>query len=203
MRSLHVAVLDEELPFPLTSGKRIRTFNLLAGSPTGTASPSSATATPTATRPPRPSRVPRARHRNGRRRSGGAAEVRARVLRPARRQPALAAAVLRRHPRQPGAGRRPSRELAANDPVDLWHCEWTPYAQVLRDALGDELAARPVGGDGPQRRVAHLAAVRRGRGEPGEAVVRPPAVAEVRAVRAVGVLRRDRPRSPSAPTTPS
>src|SRR5262249_31594027 len=30
MRSLHVAVLDEELPFPLTSGKRIRTFNLLA-----------------------------------------------------------------------------------------------------------------------------------------------------------------------------
>ena len=26
----HVAVLDEELPFPLTSGKRIRTFNLLA-----------------------------------------------------------------------------------------------------------------------------------------------------------------------------
>src|SRR6187397_1063870 len=30
MRSLHVAVLDEELPFPLTSGKRIRTYNLLA-----------------------------------------------------------------------------------------------------------------------------------------------------------------------------
>src|SRR5262245_34224832 len=30
MRSLRVAVLDEELPFPLTSGKRIRTYNLLA-----------------------------------------------------------------------------------------------------------------------------------------------------------------------------
>ena len=29
MRPLRVAVLDEELPFPLTSGKRIRTFNLL------------------------------------------------------------------------------------------------------------------------------------------------------------------------------
>src|SRR5947208_1611869 len=27
---LHVAVLDEELPFPLDSGKRIRTFNLLS-----------------------------------------------------------------------------------------------------------------------------------------------------------------------------
>jgi glycosyltransferase involved in cell wall biosynthesis len=24
--------------------------------------------------------------------------------------------------------------------VDLWHCEWTPYAQVLRDALGNSLA---------------------------------------------------------------
>src|SRR5438105_2158388 len=29
MPRLHVAVLDEELPYPLTSGKRIRTFNLL------------------------------------------------------------------------------------------------------------------------------------------------------------------------------
>src|SRR5438093_5207809 len=27
--SLHVAVLDEELPYPLNSGKRIRTLNLL------------------------------------------------------------------------------------------------------------------------------------------------------------------------------
>ena len=27
---LHVAILDEELPFPLTSGKRIRTYNLLS-----------------------------------------------------------------------------------------------------------------------------------------------------------------------------
>src|SRR6266545_3239449 len=30
MRPLRVAVLDEELPFPATSGKRIRTFNLLS-----------------------------------------------------------------------------------------------------------------------------------------------------------------------------
>ena len=27
--------------------------------------------------------------------------------------------------------------LAAREPVDLWHCEWTPYAQSLRfDAIG-------------------------------------------------------------------
>jgi glycosyltransferase involved in cell wall biosynthesis len=25
--------------------------------------------------------------------------------------------------------------------VDVWHCEWTPYAQVLRDALGERLVA--------------------------------------------------------------
>ena len=30
MRPLRVAVLDEELPFPATSGKRIRSFNLLS-----------------------------------------------------------------------------------------------------------------------------------------------------------------------------
>ena len=29
MGSLNVTVLDEELPFPLTSGKRIRTYNFL------------------------------------------------------------------------------------------------------------------------------------------------------------------------------
>src|SRR5438128_2326295 len=29
MRRPHIAVLDEELPYPLTSGKRIRTYNLL------------------------------------------------------------------------------------------------------------------------------------------------------------------------------
>jgi len=29
MRRPHIAVLDEELPYPLTSGKRIRTLNLL------------------------------------------------------------------------------------------------------------------------------------------------------------------------------
>jgi glycosyltransferase involved in cell wall biosynthesis len=31
------------------------------------------------------------------------------------------------------------RNLARDTDVDVWHCEWTPYAEVLRDALGDEL----------------------------------------------------------------
>jgi glycosyltransferase involved in cell wall biosynthesis len=32
------------------------------------------------------------------------------------------------------------RNFAAENAVDVWHCEWTPYAQVLRDALGEHLA---------------------------------------------------------------
>ena len=31
------------------------------------------------------------------------------------------------------------RDFAAENRIDLWHCEWTPYAQVLRAALGDDL----------------------------------------------------------------
>ena len=31
------------------------------------------------------------------------------------------------------------RAHADERPVDVWHCEWTPYAQVLRDALADQL----------------------------------------------------------------
>jgi glycosyltransferase involved in cell wall biosynthesis len=31
------------------------------------------------------------------------------------------------------------RRHAARHRVDVWHCEWTPYAQVLRDAFGSRL----------------------------------------------------------------
>src|SRR5439155_11709737 len=30
------------------------------------------------------------------------------------------------------AMRKALRELAANETIDLWHCEWTPYAQSLK-----------------------------------------------------------------------
>ncbi len=140
MRSLHVAVLDEELPFPLTSGKRIRTFNLLA-------------------RLAARHRVTVLCHKNPDRdetRAGAEAfrelgvetvvvdrtvppkcgasfyaRLAGNLLSPlpysvaTHASPALAAAV---------------RAHAARQPVDVWHCEWTPYAQVLRDALGDGLA---------------------------------------------------------------
>src|SRR5205085_461764 len=32
-----------------------------------------------------------------------------------------------------------ARRFAAKNRVDVWHCEWTPYAQVLRDAFGPRL----------------------------------------------------------------
>jgi len=33
------------------------------------------------------------------------------------------------------------RRFAAKHRIDVWHCEWTPYAQVLRDAFGSRLAS--------------------------------------------------------------
>jgi len=139
MLALEVAVLDEELPFPLTSGKRIRTYNLLA-------------------RLAGRHRVTVLCHRNPDRDEQFAAEdafaalgirtvvvdravppktgagfyarLAGNLLSPlpysvaTHTSPALAAAV---------------RAHARANPVDLWHCEWTPYAQVLRDALGPDL----------------------------------------------------------------
>jgi glycosyltransferase involved in cell wall biosynthesis len=139
MRSLRVAVLDEELPFPLTSGKRIRTFNLLARladrhrvtilchrnpDPDEAAAAEAAfgklgidTVVVERTVPPKSG-------------PGFYARLAGNLLSPlpysvaTHASPALAAAV---------------RTLAGR--VDLWHCEWTPYAQVLRDALGTDLDA--------------------------------------------------------------
>jgi glycosyltransferase involved in cell wall biosynthesis len=136
----HVAVLDEELPFPLTSGKRIRTFNLLA-------------------RLARRYRVTVLCHRNPDR-------VEALDAEDAFRDLGVGTVVVDRAvPTKSGAGfyarlaknllsplpysvaTHASPELAAavrdfarDNAVGVWHCEWTPYAQVLRDALGAELA---------------------------------------------------------------
>lgn len=109
MRPLRVAALDEELPFPATSGKRIRTFNLLS-------------------RLAERHRVTLLCHRNPDRDEAAAAEKAFRqlgietvivdrsvpsksgpVFYAARREPALAAAVLRGLALEPGSrGRRPT-----------------------------------------------------------------------------------------------
>lgn len=139
MRSLHVAVLDEELPFPLTSGKRIRTYNLLA-------------------RLAKRHRVTMLCHRNPDADEAARAESAFRDLGigtvvvdravPSKSGPAfyarLAGNLLSALPYSVATHASPAladavRTFATEQPVDVWHCEWTPYAEVLRDALGGDL----------------------------------------------------------------
>ena len=139
MRALNIAVLDEELPFPLTSGKRIRTFNLLRR---------------LATR----HKVTVLCHRNPDRTEALDAED-------AFRAAGIDTIVVDRAvPSKSGAGfyarlagnllsplpysvsthaspelSEAVRTFANENTVDVWHCEWTPYAQVLLDALGEQI----------------------------------------------------------------
>jgi glycosyltransferase involved in cell wall biosynthesis len=144
VRPLHVAVVDEELPYPLTSGKRIRTMGLLQ-------------------RLARRHRLTYLCHRNA-----DAAEARRAEAHFARL--GIATVVVDR-PVPPKKGPLFYLRLAANlfsplpysvaahtsralraavaeharrQPVDLWHCEWTPYAHTLDGLVG-----------GPRVVVAH------------------------------------------------
>jgi polysaccharide biosynthesis protein PslH len=139
VRSLHVAVLDEELPFPLTSGKRIRSYNLLS-------------------RLAKHHRVTVLCHQNPDPDEAAAAEsafhdlgietvVVDRAV-PSKSGPAfyarLAGNLLSALPYSVATHASPAladavRTFAAEQSVDVWHCEWTPYAEVLRDALGGAL----------------------------------------------------------------
>lgn len=126
---MHIAILDEELPYPLTSGKRIRTYNLLS-------------------RLAGRHRLTYVCHRNA-----DAAEVET-----ATRQFAdigIETVVVERSV-PPKSGAAFYARLLGNlfsplpysvashlspqlrdamsrcKDVDLWHCEWTPYAEYLR-----------------------------------------------------------------------
>ena len=132
MARLHIAVLDEELPYPLNSGKRIRTFNLLR-------------------RLAQRQRITYLCHRNpdAQESAQGIAALTEVGIRP----------IIVDHilPTKSGIGfyarlfgnlfsslpysvamhtsaalRQAVLKLAADDPPDLWHCEWSPYAQTLR-----------------------------------------------------------------------
>jgi glycosyltransferase involved in cell wall biosynthesis len=135
-RPLHVAVVDEELPYPPTSGKRIRTLNLLQR---------------LAVR----HRLTYICHRNVDRDEArqaerylaaqGIASVVVDRAVPAKSGPLfyarLAANLFSSLPftvatHDSRALRRAIRAHAAKEPVDLWHCEWTPYARALRAVPG-------------------------------------------------------------------
>src|SRR6476620_10629060 len=132
MRPLRIAVLDEELPFPPTSGKRIRTFNLLA-------------------RLADRHRITVLCHRNPDRDEAAAADAAFRRLGvetvvveravPPKSGPGfyarLAGNLLSPLPYSVATHASPALaeavgDLAATGRINLWHCEWTPYAQVLR-----------------------------------------------------------------------
>jgi glycosyltransferase involved in cell wall biosynthesis len=135
-RKLNVAIVDEELPYPLTSGKRIRTMGLVQ-------------------RLARRHRLTYVCHRN-------ADEDEA--YRAVEYFNALGICTLvvdRPVPPKSGAGfygrlaanllsplpysvtshtsralTGALRDLARSEPIDLWHCEWTPYAHALRAVAG-------------------------------------------------------------------
>jgi glycosyltransferase involved in cell wall biosynthesis len=135
-RRLHVVVVDEELPFPLTSGKRIRTFNLLI-------------------RLARRHRIAYLCHRNQDPEEARAAAstlhdcgIETRVVDravPPKSGPGFYARLATNlfSPLPYSVATHTSRALrhavqqyAVEQPVDLWQCEWTPYAEVLRDLPG-------------------------------------------------------------------
>jgi glycosyltransferase involved in cell wall biosynthesis len=135
-RPLNVALVDEELPYPPTSGKRIRTLNMTL-------------------RLARRHRLTYLCHRNADPHEAreaaafladhGVASVVVDRPVPRRSGPGfylrLAANLFSPLPysvasHQSAALRQALRDHTASQPVDLWHCEWTPYAEALRGLRG-------------------------------------------------------------------
>jgi glycosyltransferase involved in cell wall biosynthesis len=135
-RPLHVAIVDEELPYPPTSGKRIRTLNLTLHLA-------------------RRHRITYLSHRNAdpdeaRRAAAFLGDHGIETVVVERTVPRksgalfyarLAANLLSPLPysvasHDSPALRRAVEAYAASHPVDLWQCEWTPYARALRGLGG-------------------------------------------------------------------
>src|SRR5437899_2240227 len=132
---LRVVMVDEELPYPPTSGKRVRTLNLTL-------------------RLARRHQITYVCHRNAdaleARRAAvffaehGIACVVVDHVVPRKSGPAfyvrLAANLASPLPysvtsHRSAAMRKALQELAANRPIDLLHCEWTPYAQAVQSRM--------------------------------------------------------------------
>ncbi len=128
----HIAILDEELPFPLNSGKRIRTYNLLS-------------------RLCQRYRFTYICYRNANEQEQNQAEdaigrlgIKAIVIDrivPPKKGIAFYIRLLKNlcstlpYSVQSHASKellQSSLQLLREDPPDLWLCEWTPYAQTIR-----------------------------------------------------------------------
>jgi glycosyltransferase involved in cell wall biosynthesis len=138
-RPLHVVMVDEELPYPPTSGKRLRTFNLTM-------------------RLAARHRITYICHRN---RDPDEARRAAEVFVENGVTPVVVDRAIPPHSGVSFYARLArnlfsslpysvvthcSRELvqalvehANTQPVDLWHCEWAPYAEALRPVRGPKL----------------------------------------------------------------
>jgi glycosyltransferase involved in cell wall biosynthesis len=141
MRPLRVAVLDEELPFPLTSGKRIRSFNLLSRLA------DRHRVTVICHRNPDPDEAAEAAAAF---RAAGIQTVMVDRAVPRKSGPGfyarLAGNLLSPLPYSVSTHTSPTlvqavRDYVVDHKVDVWHCEWSPYAQVLAAALGPKLAS--------------------------------------------------------------
>lgn len=138
-RPLHVVLIDEELPYPLLSGKRIRTMGLVS-------------------RLARRHRLTYVCHRNADADEARIAQqhfeslgIRTIVVDrtpPPKSGPGfyarLAANLLSPLPYSVASHASPQleatlRALAFREPIDLWHVEWTPYAHALRHLPGRRL----------------------------------------------------------------
>ncbi|HEV3204484.1 MAG TPA: glycosyltransferase family 4 protein [Gemmataceae bacterium] len=135
-RRLHVVIVDEELPYPPNTGKRLRTFNLLS-------------------RLARNHQLTYIHHQNAdpeeaRRAASAFADHDIETIRVHRQIPKklgigfygkLAANLLSPLPYSVSSHRsselpKALRAYAASHAVDLWQCEWTPYADNLQDLAG-------------------------------------------------------------------
>ena len=134
-RRMHVVVVDEELPYPADSGKRIRTLNLT-------------------TRLAQRHRITYLAYRSANRaeteqavaylQSRGIETVLVDRCLPGKSGVAFYGRLLWNllsplpysvQVHKSAAMRRAIREYAARHAVDLWHCEWTPYAESLRGVV--------------------------------------------------------------------
>lgn len=131
-QSLNVVIVDEELPYPLTSGKRIRTFNLVSRLA------EQHQIIYVAYRNPDSDEQEQAAEKFAA--TGIETVIVDRIIPPKSGSGfylRLLGNLFSPHPysvaiHNSAAMREALRRLERTKEIDLWHCEWTPYAQVTR-----------------------------------------------------------------------